>query len=190
MNTPGHSILNLAILGRIQQPTRNWAIFIGSWVPDAALFGFYLWAKLVGIPEAIIWRETYYDPTWQEVFAIGNSIPLALVGIGLCYWRKLPHLLALCSSMLLHQLEDLPLHHDDAHRHFWPLSDYRFFSPVSYWDEDHFGRYGALAEMSLVLLASVVLWRRTRSRWGRGLLLGVNALYGLAYWTQYMGPHF
>jgi len=36
--------------------------------------------------------------------------------------------------MALHALFDFPLHHDDGHRHFWPFSEFRFDSPVSYWD--------------------------------------------------------
>ncbi|MGD1929551.1 MAG: hypothetical protein ACFB12_11635 [Leptolyngbyaceae cyanobacterium] len=188
MNTPGHSLLNLAILGRAPRPELTWPILIGSWLPDAALFVFYAWARWSNIPEAQIWDEMYYEPFWQDIFAIGNSIPLALFGLVLFMVLKRPRLTAVCASMLLHHLEDLPLHHDDAHRHFWPLTDYRFISPVSYWDSDHFGRYGALAELSLVALASIVLWRRLRSRWSRGLILLFNGLYLVVYFVGYLQP--
>jgi hypothetical protein len=185
MNTPSHSILNLAILDRGNLKGCTWPIIFGSWLPDAAIFVFYGWAKVMGLPEQVIWNEAYYTPVWQSIFAIGNSIPLALVGLGLCLWAKFPGGVALAASALLHHLEDLPLHHEDAHQHFWPLSDYRFISPVSYWDADHYGAYGALTELALVMVASVVLWRRVRSRWGRGLLLLVNTLYIGGYWQFY-----
>ncbi|WP_204137802.1 hypothetical protein [Halomicronema sp. CCY15110] len=185
MNTPSHSILNLAILDRGQLKGCTWPIIVGSWLPDAAIFVFYGWAKVMGLPEQVIWNEAYYTPVWQGIFAIGNSIPLALVGIGWFLWAKSPGGVALSASALLHHLEDLPLHHEDAHQHFWPLSDYRFISPVSYWDADHHGNYGALAELALVLVASVVLWRRVRSRWGRSLLLLVNTVYVGGYWQFY-----
>ena len=72
--------------------------------------------------------------------------------------------------MLLHCAFDLPLHHDDAHRHFLPISNWRYQSPVSYWDPAHAGALGAGLEVACVLGASVVLWRRFEQRWIRGLL--------------------
>jgi hypothetical protein len=190
MNTPAHSILNLAILGRAQQPMLNWPILLGSWLPDAALFVFYAWAKLLSIPESIIWREAYYDPVWQDIFAIGNSIPLAVLGLGIFIAQKRLGWVALFASMLLHQLADLPLHHDDAHRHFWPFSDYRFTSPVSYWDRDHYGSYGALVETGLLVIASVFLLRRTRSRWGQSVILLINLAYLYGYYRLYLKGEF
>lgn len=185
MNTPGHSILNLAILQRGELAGCTWPIVIGSWLPDAAIFVFYGWAKASGLPEAVIWREAYYRPFWQDIFAIGNSMPLALVAAGVAIWLRRPGWVALFASMLLHHLEDFPLHHDDAHQHFWPVSDYRFVSPVSYWDPDHHGAYGALTELILTAIATAFLWRRVRSRWGRGLLILVNAAYLMGYWQLY-----
>lgn len=181
MNTPSHSILNLAILGRGQQPARTWPILIGSWLPDAAIFGFYAWAKLIGLPDAVIWNETYYQPFWQAIFAIGNSMPLALLGWGIAQWRKWPIAAAIFASMLLHHAADLPFHNEDAHQHFWPLTSYRFVSPMSYWDVDHLGAYGSLIELVLVAIASVFLWRRVRSRFGKGLLILTNVIYVLGY---------
>jgi len=186
MNTPGHSILNLAILGRARRPGTVWPILLGSWLPDAALFVFYGWAKLRGMPESVIWREAYYTPAWQDIFAIGNSMPLALMGLALSRWRGWSAGMALFASILLHHAGDLPLHHDDAHRHFWPLTDFRVISPISYWDPAHFGSLGALLEVLLVLLASVLLWRWVRPRLGRGLMVLTNLLYGLYYVSFYL----
>lgn len=186
MNTPGHCILNLAILDRGYLKGCTWPILLGSWLPDAAIFIFYGWARATGMPESVIWREAYYGKFWQDIFAIGNSIPLALLGLAIFLWLRRPAWVAVFASMLLHHLEDLPLHHDDAHRHFWPISTYRFASPVSYWDPDHFGAYGAFIEAGMTFIASVVLWQRVRSRWGRGLIILVNAAYFGSYWQMYL----
>lgn len=185
MNTPSHSILNLAILRRGQSPALTWPVLVGSWLPDAALFVFYGWAKGVGLPDSVIWQQTYYEPVWQDVFAVGNSIPLALAGWGLAARFKWPWGAALFASALLHHAADLPLHHEDAHRHFWPISDVRFVSPVSYWDPDHFGAYGALGELLLVIAASLLLWSRVRSPVGKGLLALTNLLYLAGYLRFY-----
>ncbi|MEL6381127.1 MAG: hypothetical protein AAFQ89_01370 [Cyanobacteria bacterium J06626_18] len=186
MNTPSHSILNLAILGRAQQTALTWPILIGSWLPDAALFVFYVWAKIAGFTERAIWSDLYYSPFWQDVFAIGNSMPLALLGCGVAIWQKWPRVAVLCASMLLHHAEDLPFHNEDAHRHFWPLTDFRFVSPMSYWDRDHMGAYGALIELVLVLLSSLILLRWVRSPWGRGSLVLTNVVYAVGYVGFYL----
>ena len=165
MNTPSHLILNLALLRRPVTPVMTWPILIGAIIPDAALFVFY----------------AYYSQPWQDIFAVGNSMPLGLLAIALSYYLKRQWLGFVGASMVLHHLADLPLHHDDAHRHFWPLSSVRFISPISYWDADHFGRLGATLELVLVLLATAYLLPRLSSRRSQGLLGTMAVLLALAY---------
>jgi hypothetical protein len=62
--------------------------------------------------------------------------------------------------LLLHVFGDLPLHHDDAHRHFFPFLDWRFRSPVSYWDPAHRGAWASLVEFTVVLAAALRMYRR------------------------------
>ncbi|MFN0043423.1 MAG: hypothetical protein ACKVSF_09450, partial [Alphaproteobacteria bacterium] len=78
---------------------------------------------------------------------------------------------------LLHIAGDFPLHIDDAHAHFWPLSDWRFRSPVSYWDARHYGQLWAPFEAALAVAMIAVLWRRYDARWVRAAL----ALGALSY---------
>ena len=161
MNTPAHLIINMALLGRKQSLRPQIAILVGALLPDAAMFVFYFIEKVVlGTPEHIIWSERYYDPLWQNVFDVPNSIPLILVGLAIA-WRmgSLPGKL-LFASMLLHVAGDLPFHNDDGHRHFYPFSDWRFESPVSYWDRDHYGGIFAWVEAAAVFAGCLVLvWR-------------------------------
>ncbi len=81
--------------------------------------------------------------------------------------------------MLLHIFGDLPLHHDDAHRHFFPLLDWRFLSPVSYWDPAHHGQWASLVEFIAVLAAALIMyrWRPLLRPW----VSAIFALY-LLYW--------
>ncbi len=194
MNTPSHAIISLAILGRKNRPEWNWPIVVGAIIPDLAIFIFYGWAKLIAdLPETQIWNVTYYEPFWQNIFVVWHSIPLALVGIGVGVWArrqtKWPQwrggstIIALCSaSALLHCLADLPVHREDAHRHFWPLSNFRFESPISYWDPEHYGNIFSLFEVVLVLVLSIYVFRLIRSWWGKGNLIVANALM-LAAWS-------
>lgn len=194
MNTPSHVILNLALLGRRSQS--HSPIFWGALLPDLGMFGFYGWAKLVAkLDEATIWSEVYYQPGWQTFFDIGNSIPLALLVIAIALglrrrrqsWQAMADgVILLATSVIFHCLADLPLHVDDGHRHLWPLSNFRFESPVSYWDPNHHGVVMALVELLLVLGASVWVWRLLRSRWAKVLLMVSNVLMGLVYVRFYL----
>jgi hypothetical protein len=68
--------------------------------------------------------------------------------------------IALSGSALLHSIIDFLCHRDDAHMHFWPLTEWRFRSPVSYWDGNYYGHQFSLFEAALGLFFAVVLWRR------------------------------
>ena len=68
--------------------------------------------------------------------------------------------MVLAFAMLSHFLLDFPVHADDAHQHFWPLTNWRFHSPFSYWDSAHHAASVAILELSIILLCSIVLWQR------------------------------
>ena len=148
------------------------------------MFVFFGWATLgTDMTSRQIWDEAYYWPFWQDIFDFWNSIPLALLGVGLGLWLRkrrpqLGTLLAVCcASIILHCLVDLPTHAEDAHRHFWPLSNYRFESPISYWDPEKGGQFFALFELALALVLSVYVFRWLRSRLTQSLLIFSNLLF-------------
>lgn len=155
MNTPAH--LAASVLVWRDEP--GWgaaaAVAAGAILPDAPMFGFYAYQRLVvGSSEREIWSTLYFQDSWQLFFDVFNSIPLMLVVIGLstlcgARWGAL-----LGASALLHLCFDLPLHHDDAHRHFLPLTEWRFASPVSYWDPKHFGFIFVWLELAFGIGAS------------------------------------
>ena len=189
MNTPAHVVVNLLFLGKRERPSLALPIVAGALLPDLPMFVFYFCARVIlSLPEQQIWQETYFLPSWQLFFDLFNSMPLVLVAL-LVVWRlKFQRWVAFFASMFLHMLFDFPLHHDDAHRHFLPLSSWRFESPSSYWDPSHYGRIVASLEAVLVIVCTVVLVRRFSSRKSRallGALAALYALYGLAaflYW--------
>ncbi len=180
MNTPTHAILNLAILGKKTFPQANLIIAIGGICPDLPIFVFYIWAKFIQrLPETQIWREAYYQPFWQNLTALFHSIPIAGMGIAIATLLHSTTAQLFCLSLLLHLLLDLPVHNDDAHRHFFPLSDYRFISPVSYWDTQHYGGIVMIIEWLSVLIGSVYCFSLVQSWIGRGLMIAVNIFYTL-----------
>ena len=180
MNTPAHAIINLLVLTRDADHRRTAAIMVGAIIPDVAIIVFYAWHLLLGTAENQIWSVEYYQPLWQGWIDSFNSIPIILLAILLCWYRRQYLLLALFASMLLHALADLPLHHDDAHRHFFPLLDWRFTSPVSYWDPAHHGTWASVVEIVAVVTAGAWLYRYDR-------LFRPWVLTGFAIYAGYWG---
>ena len=185
MNTQTHVLLAAAILAKPDAPARNTAVIAGALVPDLAIYTLFVWSKIAGVPERLVWNTLYYQPPWSTAVTVGNAAPLYLLLLLAAlllarYWR--PALLAafFAGAALIHLAADFPVHVDDAHAHLWPLTDWRFRAPVSYWHPDHHGRLFALFEIGLGVVLTVLLWRRFHAFWVRGLLIAA----GLAY----LGP--
>ena len=165
MQSPTHTLLALALLSKKGDKKRNWAVFLGSIIPDAAI---YIWAPyqrfVNGESWQKIWRELYFQEPMQNLIAYFNSIPIygALAVIGYVMraktWGKV--LLFFALAALTHMATDLPVHNHDAYRHFWPLSDWRFISPFSYYERDHHAGVVSLIEAAIAVISMVVLWRR------------------------------
>lgn len=159
MNTPAHVILNALVLGRGPWREHWLAISGGALLPDLPMFGFYLYQRVLGTPERRIWGEVYFEPQWQAFFDVFNSLPLVALGALVAWRARATAWLAFFASMAVHCLADLPLHREDAHAHFFPLSSWRFESPVSYWDPAHHGLLFAGLEAALVLVGGIALAR-------------------------------
>ena len=178
MNTPAHVVINLLVLSGKGNHRRNATIVAGALIPDLVIILFYGWHKLIGTVESQIWSVEYYRPLWQAWIDGFNSIPLILLAMLFCWKTKKTLLTILFASMLLHTFGDLPLHHDDGHAHFYPFSDWRFASPISYWDPAHYGHWVSWVEIASVSLASVYLYvRKPQTRVWVGCSFAVYLLY-------------
>jgi len=117
-----------------------------------------------------MWRELYFEAPMQNLIAYFNSIPiyaaLALSGYGAL-------LLFFALAALIHMATDLPVHSHDAYRHFWPISDWRFYSPISYYESDHHAGWVMVVELAIWIISSLVLWKRFPQRWVKVVLIGL-----------------
>ena len=149
-----------ALLTQKQNAKRNAAVLAGALVPDLSIFVLFGWARAGGIPQYEIWTSLYWQEPWQTISAISNSFPIwaLILAVGLA--TRLQAVTILAVAVLIHLALDFPVHADDAHKHFWPLTDWRFHSPLSYWDTNHHGRMVILAELALCIACIPVLWRR------------------------------
>lgn len=205
MMTQTHFLVAAALFCNPKRPARqNAAVLAGAFAPDAAIYTLFIWSKIVGIPEQELWSVVYFAEPMTTMTAIANSAPLyVLIGIiGIALVRPAsvelagPHAagtpagfgrfvaashtnmsILFALAALTHLAGDLPVHAGDAHPHFWPLTDWRFISPVSYWDPRHFGTQFGVAETVLGIALSVIVFRRFKALWVRGLTLALIAAY-------------
>ncbi|MDF2231203.1 cobalamin biosynthesis protein CobQ [Albimonas sp. CAU 1670] len=199
MNTPAHLIFAAAAFARPAAPgpagaatrRRNLAALAGGLAPDLGLFVLVAWARFVqGHDLPRIFGQDYGSPLWQAVFRIDNSIPLWAALGAAALWLGRPALAVLAGAALLHLAFDLPLHHSDARPHFWPLVEWVFRSPISYWNPARHGGTVALVEGTMCLALAVVLWRRFEGRWARAAIAAALAAEAAptVIWPWLLGP--
>ncbi|MEM6634337.1 MAG: cobalamin biosynthesis protein CobQ [Pseudomonadota bacterium] len=188
MNTPAHLILGSALFARPPKTTTLLTAFVGSGFPDLSVVVMVRWARNIeGHSPGYIFNVLYFSETWQTVFAIDNSILLwsALLALGI--WRGWALFVVFTGCALIHVVTDLFLHHDDGRAHFWPLSMWKFESPVSYWDSAHHANTVAPLLLLVSLISVIVLFRRFRSWPPRTLFAALLAadIYFSSVWFRF-----
>jgi hypothetical protein len=174
LNTPTHALIGLALLARRGEPVRNRWVLFGSLLPDIPIFVWGFWHMFVRRTDPeLLWGTLYFAPPMQLAIAPWNSIPAMAAGaaIGWAFRdrRWAAWLGLVCVAALIHIAFDVPVHSDDAYRHFWPLSDWRYESPLSYWNSLDNARWVTLVEGLIALACGAVLWRRFPKAWKRAL---------------------
>ena len=191
MITSTHALLSLAVLSKRGEKARNWSVLTCSLIPDLAIFLWAPYQKFVnGVSGNEMWNVLYFEPPMQNLIAWFNSIPIyaALAIIGYIgrgkIWGKL--LLVFALAALIHIATDMPVHAEDAYRHFWPISDWRFYSPFSYWDYRHHGEWVGRIDIAIGLVCTAILWRRFLRPPVKITLAVISAFYMLTL----VGPFF
>ena len=180
MNTPAHVIFAAAAFARPFDRRRTCAAVGGALAPDLSLYVMVAVSLYVlRLPPHYVFDTLYFSPAWQQVFAVDNSFIVWGLAFALAWGLGARNAMVFTASALLHLAFDFPLHHDDGRPHFWPLSDWVFESPVSYWDSSaHAGIIGPI-EMGLSVLFCAILMRRFTSLRSR-VLIGLLVLVQLA----------
>ena len=172
MNTPAHLIFGLTAFGKAGRPAVTAAAFAGAMLPDLSLYLLVGWhLQILGTAPQIVFGQLYFSDGWQSIFRIDNSFILWGIAFAFGAMMRAPIVIALCGAALLLLGFDFLLHNDDGRAHFWPLSNWVFQSPVSYWDPDHYGNIAGAIEVALSLLCCGVLWRRFAGVWMRALIV-------------------
>ena len=171
MNTPAHLIFGLTAFGRPGAPAVTWAALAGALLPDLSLYVLSGWELLwKGTSPQVVFDVLYFSEGWQAVFRVDNSFILWGLGLVLALMLRAPVGVALCGAALLHLALDFPVHTEDARAHFWPVTNWKFISPISYWDSGAFGHVVGTGEVLAALACCILLWRRFRG-WGMRVLI-------------------
>jgi membrane-bound metal-dependent hydrolase YbcI (DUF457 family) len=179
MNTPTHMLAGAALFGKPGDVPRTLAAILGGLVPDLPAIVMVAYALRVrGDTPQHVFGTLYFSPDWQAIMAPSHAFPVWGAALALALWFRREIATAFFASGLFHAACDFLLHHDDPHRHFWPLSDWRFASPVSYWDPAHYGNIFAPFEMALAVALIIYLFYRHRGVWLRLALGAVALVYG------------
>lgn len=190
VQTNTHALIGLAGFWRRPLRGSGWASVVGAVLPDAFIGALLAVSRAKKIPNKQIWSEEYFKEPWVTRGAISNSVPLwsaLLLGgtILKVVHPKTGELVTIAAkSGLSHLAIDFATHADDAHQHFWPISDWQFNSPVSYWDVRHHANYVMPVEGAIGLAAIKSLWPKTTSILQRGGLV----LFGAASTALVLGP--
>jgi hypothetical protein len=181
MNTQTHVIMSAALFGGAM-PKRAGIAALGGVLPDVPMLLIVLALKLSGVPAQRIFEEMYWQNWWQitngiahNFWAWGGLLLLALFmrerlgasSAKIDFW-SLVFVFAL--SGFLHSAIDFLCHREDAHMSLWPVTRWKFMSPVSYYDSAHYGRWFSLFEATLGVVLSIVLLRRFSAKLLRGVL--------------------
>jgi hypothetical protein len=176
MNTQSHVLMGAVLFGG-KIPNRAWFAALGGLAPDVPMLTIVLILKLQGVSDARIFGQLYWENWWQVANAIGHSFPLwgglTIAAVAM----RWPLIIAFAASGLTHAAVDFLVHREDAHMQFWPLTRWKFISPVSYYDGAHFGRYFGLFEAMLGLIMGAIILRRFKNILVRGLVIVAMAIY-------------
>ncbi len=178
--------LAVALFGRRDHPKDTKWVIWGALMPDLPMFVLFAIDKARGIPMDEIWRVRYFQDDWQIPINAFNSIPIYALILGLAYWRKSRAWMVFALAALLHILFDLPVHREDEHAHFWPLSNWKFISPVSYWDPAHYGNIVAVFEFGILAICAVLGVRVFVHRWAKWIYVLACLFMPLAFLGFYL----
>ena len=164
MRTYSHALLTWVTARRLRPSEPGVAAWgaLGAVLPDLpAIAG----AILLGARRRPFTRREFCEEVCEKVpfggpdAALHSALPAAAT---LAVYRMSgaekhhprPALLALLLGWMGHVLTDALTHAEDARPVLWPLSRWRFRSPISYWDRSRHARVFALAEHGALLLVA------------------------------------
>lgn len=153
---------------------RNWVgwFVLGAVLPDLPYIFLFAAAALRGGPSALADLELW-DSLWRSplVSSLHSFVPWGAVLLTTLVLRRargpgkaLGRAIAFVLGWGVHVMLDMLTHRSDGYPIFWPVSEYRFPTPVSYWEPGYHGAaFALICDGSIaVLLLRLAAQRRRR----------------------------
>ncbi len=156
MNTPSHFLLHLGIKKYfwnkffISKSFIFWSIAPDIWLYLCVFFysiywHYYLWNDMSLVFNTMFEQFYFTNTIWIFAYNFLHSLFLLIIFLFISWWIKNYYnqrIWIICIWFivwcLLHSLIDISMHHNDGPRIFYPLSQYTFHSPISYWDPRYY----------------------------------------------------
>lgn len=184
MQTQTHALIGAYFFGR-RDATLMAAGAIAGMAPDLPMFAIVAALRTMGHSAREIFQHDYFQPWWQHINGIAHSLILwpVLLATALVARRQWPSarlpaiLLAAGAGGFAHCCIDFLCHREDAHMQLWPISNWKFVSPISYYDPEHFGVPAMAFESAIGLFMAWRLLAFAQRRWLRCLIVLVALPY-------------
>ena len=190
MITPSHAVYGLAFFGKANDMKRNIAVTLGGIAPDSITFLFFIVNHfLMGYSSEMMWDDMFFNSTWRPFINLSHSLILLpfLAFVGYYYGKRL--MMFFFMSATVHAMFDFCVHTQDAYAHFWPLSHWRFISPLSYYDPQSYGNVVGLFDSIIVLALITYVWHHSHNKYWRGMFACLALLYTLSIGTRLFWNH-
>lgn len=163
MHTYSHSVFTWAVARYINREESNAALWgaAGAALPDVPTLAkaarlFWFRRGSVTKEEFLEALDYFKEPTGKVDLTVHSLVPvgslLALYKVlGLKHQDPRGALLSFLLGWAGHNVLDFPTHAEDARPPFWPLSSWRWKSPISYWDRKFYALPCILVEHAAIL---------------------------------------
>ncbi len=182
MITSSHIIYSWALAKKteITSPNnekRTLAFVLGALFPDTPTYVFFVVCGLIlGYSGQDMWDDMYFNSGWAIPITLTHSFILWPLLIAISSFAGWKFLRWFSISAFLHALVDFCVHTDDAYRHFWPFSNWKFHSPISYYNPSEYGIYVSAFDSLLVLGLLTYVYTKYSGKW-RLFIFIIGALY-------------
>lgn len=163
------------------QSAKSTVVFIlGALTPDVPVYLFFIVEGLIKQrSQEIMWDQMYFESWWSILFTLSHSLIVWPLLFSIAWLARAPLIKWFALSGIIHICTDFLVHTHDAYKHFWPLSEWRFVSPLSYYDISSFGDIVGFLDSLCVIGLLLWLLTLTSHRYLRGLIVVLIILYSL-----------
>lgn len=193
MITPSHIIYSWALAKKTdgfdpnkpkQTRGRTLAFVLGALLPDSPTYLFFIvYGLILGYSGEVMWNDMYFNSGWSIPITLTHSFIIWPLLIGVSSYVGWRFVRWFSISAFLHALVDFCVHTDDAYRHFWPFSDFRFHSLISYYNPAEYGLYVGAFDSLFVLGLLFYLYTIYTGRW-RIFIIIIGILYTIRLITE------